>query len=216
MDSMKCDMAGAATVAGTMYAIAKARLKYHVIGLIPATDNRPGGDAYVPGDVIRMYNGKTVEVLNTDAEGRLILGDALSYASKYKPSLVLDFATLTGAAAIAIGHYGIVCMGTADERVKERLKRSGNEVYERLVEFPFWDEYKHLLKSDIADMKNIGGPVAGAITAGKFLEYYTDYPWMHFDIAAPAFLTSADSYRPKQGTGVGVRLLFNYILNASR
>lgn len=212
MDTMKCDMAGAATVACAIYAAAKAKLKYHIIGLVPATDNRPGENAYTPGDVIKMYSGKSVEVLNTDAEGRMLLADALAYAQKYKPELVLDFATLTGAAAAAIGQYGIVCMGTADEKTKSKLAQSGRHVYERLVEFPFWDEYKNLLKSDIADMKNIGGPVAGAITAGKFLEYYTDYPWMHFDIAGPAFVGSNDSYRGKNGTGVGVRLLFDFIL----
>lgn len=216
MDSMKCDMAGAAAVACAIYAVAKAKLKYHVVGLVPATDNRPGENAYTPGDVIAMYDGKTVEVLNTDAEGRMLLADALAYAKKYKPELVLDFATLTGAAAAAIGQYGIVCMGTADEKTKSRLKKSGHNVYERLVEFPFWDEYKNLIKSDLADMKNIGGPVAGAITAGKFLEYYTDYPWMHFDIAGPAFINNNDSYRGKNGTGVGVRLLFDFILNATK
>jgi len=216
MDSMKCDMAGAAAVACAIYAVAKAKLKYHVVGLVPATDNRPGENAYTPGDVIAMYDGKTVEVLNTDAEGRMLLADALAYAKKYKPELVLDFATLTGAAAAAIGQYGIVCMGTADEKTKSKLKKSGQNVYERLVEFPFWDEYKNLIKSDLADMKNIGGPVAGAITAGKFLEYYTDYPWMHFDIAGPAFINNNDSYRGKNGTGVGVRLLFDFILNATK
>ncbi|MBX7205614.1 MAG: leucyl aminopeptidase [Bacteroidia bacterium] len=216
MDSMKCDMAGAAAVACAIYAVAKAKLKYHVVGLVPATDNRPGENAYTPGDVIAMYDGKTVEVLNTDAEGRMLLADALAYAKKYKPELVLDFATLTGAAAAAIGQYGIVCMGTADEKTKSKLKKSGHNVYERLVEFPFWDEYKNLIKSDLADMKNIGGPVAGAITAGKFLEYYTDYPWMHFDIAGPAFINNNDSYRGKNGTGVGVRLLFDFILNATK
>jgi leucyl aminopeptidase len=215
MDTMKCDMAGGAAVAATMYAVAKANLPYHVIALVPATDNRPGEDAYVPGDVIRMYDGQTVEVLNTDAEGRLLLGDALAYAKKYNPEMVLDFATLTGAAAAAIGQYGIVCMGTADEKQKAALKESGNHVHERLVEFPFWDDYAKLIKSDLADMKNIGGPIAGAITAGKFLEKYTDYPWMHFDIAGPAYLSNTDSYRGKNGTGVAVRLLFDYIKTLS-
>ncbi|TAE78728.1 MAG: peptidase M17, partial [Bacteroidetes bacterium] len=163
--------------------------------------------------VIRMYDGQTVEMLNADAEGRMILADALSFAKKYNPELVLDFATLTGAAAAAIGTYGIVCMGNADEATKLNLKISGNAVHERLVEFPFWDDYAKLLKSDIADMKNIGGPVAGAITAGKFLEKFTDYPWMHFDIAGPAWSNAVDGYRPKNGTGVGVRLMFNFLKN---
>lgn len=215
MDTMKCDMAGGALVAATMYAVAKAQLNVHVIALVPATDNRPGENAYAPGDVIKMYDGKTVEMLNADAEGRMILADALAYAKKYKPELVMDFATLTGAAAAAIGSYGIVCMGTADEATKLNLKLCGNQVHERLVEFPFWDDYAKLLKSDIADMKNIGGPVAGAITAGKFLEKFIDYPWMHFDIAGPAYNIAADSYRPKNGTGVGVRLMFEFLKELS-
>ncbi len=210
MDTMKSDMSGAAAVIGTLYAISKAKLPVHVIGLIPSTDNRPNGNAYTPGDVITMHNGLTVEVLNTDAEGRMILADALSYAKQYKPELVVDIATLTGAAAVAIGGYGIVAMGTADEKIFDTLKQSGNNVYERIVEFPFWDEYDELLKSDIADIKNIGGRDAGAITAGKFLEHFTDYPYVHLDIAGPAFIQKEDSYRGKGGTGVGVRLLFDY------
>jgi len=210
MDYMKSDMAGSAAVACALYAIAKAKLPVHVVALVPATDNRPSENAYVPGDVITMMSGQTVEVLNTDAEGRLILADALHYAKKYKPAFVMDFATLTGAAAAAVGSYGIVCMGTADEKTKDKLKESGNKVHERLAEFPFWDEYDDLIKSDIADMKNIGGPVGGAITAGKFLQRYIDYPWMHFDIAGPSFLHAASSYRGKNGTGVGVRLLFDF------
>lgn len=215
MDSMKCDMAGAACVAATVIAIAQMKLPLHVIALIPSTDNRPGGDAYTPGDVITFSDGQSCEVLNTDAEGRLILADALIYAQRYKPELVLDFATLTGAAAAAIGQYGIVCMGTASEEIKNKLKTAGSQVHERLAEFPFWDDYAALIKSDIADMKNIGGPIAGAITAGKFLEKFTDYPWMHFDIAGPAFINGADSYRGKHGTGTGVRLLIEFLSNYS-
>jgi len=215
MDEMKCDMAGGAAVGCTMYAIAKANLPVYVIGLVPATDNRPGMNAYVPGDILTMFNGMTVEMLNADAEGRLILADALSYAKKYEPELAIDLATLTGAAAAAIGKYGIVAMGTADKKVKKALKDSGENVFERLVEFPFWDEYADLLKTEIADMKNIGGPVAGAITAGKFLEKYTSYPWMHFDIAGPAFINAPYDYKPKGGTGTGVRLLFDFLSNVS-
>lgn len=213
MDYMKCDMGGSAVVAATLYAIAKAKLPVHVIGLVPATDNRPGGNAYTPGDVITMMSGLTVEVLNTDAEGRMILADALHFAKQYDPKLVCEFSTLTGAAAAAIGHYGIVCMGSADEKVKTRLKNSGNNVYERLVEFPFWEEYDELIKSDIAEIKNVGGPNAGAITAGRFLNRFTDYPYMHFDIAGPAFTKSNDSYRGKNGSGVGVRLMFDFFKN---
>ena len=185
MDEMKCDMAGGAVVGCTIYALAKTKAPVHVIGLVPATDNRPGMNAYVPGDIITMFNGMTVEMLNADAEGRMILADALSYAARYEPLLAIDLATLTGAAAAAIGKYGIVTMGTAEKRVHDELKKSGEHVFERLVEFPFWDEYADLLKTEIADMKNIGGPVAGAITAGKFLEKFTSYPWLHFDIAGP-------------------------------
>jgi len=215
MDYMKSDMAGAAAVACSMYAIAKAKLPVHVIALVPATDNRPSENAYVPGDIITMMSGQTVEVLNTDAEGRLILADALHYAKRYHPELVMDFATLTGAAAAAVGPYGIVCMGTAGEKAKDELKDCGNKVYERLAEFPFWDEYDELLKSDIADMKNVGGPIGGAITAGKFLQRFVgnDYPWLHFDIAGPSFLHAGSSYRGKNGSGVGVRLLFEYFSN---
>ena len=213
MDYMKCDMGGAAAVGSAMYAIAKAKLPVHVIALVPSTDNRPSGNAYAPGDVITMMGGQTVEVLNTDAEGRLILGDALHYAKRYKPELVMDFATLTGAASAAVGSYGMVCMGTVDDKTKNKMKTAGNNVYERLAEFPFWDEYDELIKSDVAEMKNIGGPVAGAITAGKFLQRFVDYPWMHFDIAGPAFVHTSSSYRGKGGTGYGVRFLFNFFQN---
>lgn len=211
MDSMKCDMAGGAVVGCTMYAIAKAGLPVHVIGLVPATDNRPGMNAYVPGDILTMFNGMTVEMLNADAEGRLILADALSYGKKYNPELAIDLATLTGTAAAAIGKYGIVAMGTAGKKEFNELKKSGKRVHERIVEFPMWDEYGDLLKTEIADMKNIGGPVAGAITAGKFLEKYVSYPWIHLDIAGPAFIDSAYDYKTKGGTGVGVRLLFDFL-----
>ena len=218
MDSMKSDMGGAAAVAGALYAIAKNKLPVHVIGLIPATDNRPGVDAYAPGDVITMHNGLTVEVLNTDAEGRMILADALSYAKNYQPELVIDLATLTGAAYAAVGIHATVGMGTADKKEMNELITAGNEVFERVVEFPFWEEYGDMLKSTIADMKNIGGRTAGAITAGKFLEHFTKdkegqelYPWMHLDIAGPAFLESKDSYRGLGGSGVGVRLLYQFI-----
>jgi len=213
MDFMKCDMGGGAAVGGAMYAIAKAKLPVHVIALVPATDNRPDGDAYVPGDVITMMSGKTVEVLNTDAEGRLILADALHYAKRYKPELVLEFSTLTGAAAAAIGPMGIVCMGTVPEKTRKSLHDAGSKVHERLAEFPFWEDYDEWIKSDIADIKNVGGPYAGAITAGRFLNHFVDYPFMHFDIAAPAFNKSNDSYRGKNGTGVGVRLLFEFFKN---
>lgn len=211
MDWMKSDMAGAAAVVGTMYALAKNKVPLHVVGLIPATDNRPGGRAFAPGDVITMYGGKTVEVMNTDAEGRLILADALVFAKKYHPEMVIDIATLTGAAARAIGKEGLVVMGTAPAEAMAALKKAGDKVHERLVEFPLWDEYQKHLESDIADLKNLGGVEAGAITAGKFLECFTQYPWAHLDIAGAAFLPAPDNYRGKNGTGTGVRLLYHFL-----
>ncbi|MCS7074566.1 MAG: peptidase M17, partial [Bacteroidia bacterium] len=211
MDSMKCDMAGAGAVLGTLIAISSTKLPYHVIGLMPATDNRPGENAFTPNDVITMYDGSTVEVLNSDAEGRMILADALAYAKQYQPEIVIDLATLTGAAVIAVGNFGIAMMSTASEQQKQNFKAAAELVYERVVEFPLWDEFKEQLKSDIADMKNIGGSPAGSITAAKFLQHFTDYPWIHLDIAGPAFLSASDSYRCKGGTGVGVRLLYQFI-----
>lgn len=215
MDTMKSDKAGAAAVAGTMYSISKAKLPLHVIALIPATDNRPGKNAYVPQDIITMYDGTTVEVLNTDAEGRMILADALAYAKKYKPELVIDLATLTGAAVVAVGTIAIAAMTNSKDKLKE-LKSIGLNTYERIVELPLWKEYDEQLKSDFADIKNIGGKYAGAITAGKFLEHFTDYPWIHLDIAGTAYLESKDSYRGKNGTGSGVRLLFGFLKQLSK
>lgn len=211
MDWMKSDMAGAAAVVGVMHALAKNNIPLHVVGLIPATDNRPGGRAFAPGDIITMYSGKTVEVLNTDAEGRLILADALCFAKKYKPELVIDLATLTGSAVRAVGKEGMVMMGNAAEETRQQLKIAGEKVYERLVEFPLWEEYQKQLESDMADIKNIGSADAGAITAGKFLEYFTDYNWIHLDIAGTAFLPTPDTYRGKNGTGSGVRLLYQFL-----
>ncbi len=213
MDLMKCDMAGAAAVGCAMYAIAKSGLKVHVIALVPATDNRPGFNAFAPGDIIRMMDGSSVEMLNSDAEGRMILADALHYAKRFEPELVIDVATLTGAAAAAIGTAGMVGMGTASASQKTRLLQAGLKVHERIAEFPFWEEYDELLKSDIADQKNLGGPYAGAITAGKFLAKFTNYPYYHLDIAGPAFLTAKESYRGKGGTGVGVRLIYEFAKN---
>ena len=213
MDMMKSDMAGSAAVVGAMYAIAKSDFPYHIIGLIPAVENRPGYEATCPGDVITMYDGTTVEVLDTDAEGRLILADALHYAKRLKPELVLDFATLTGSAMRAIGKEASVIMGTADKEVKKEIRRAGNTTGERTVEFPLWDEYGDYMKSDIADLKNLGPMDAGAITAGKFLEHFTDYPWMHFDIAGPAFVPGQYNYRGKWATAYGVRLLFKFVQN---
>jgi len=211
MDYMKSDMAGAAAVSGVMYALAALNWPVRVIALLPITDNRPDGNAYVPGDVIRMHNGLHVEVLNTDAEGRMILADALSYAKKYDPDLVIDMATLTGSAVMTVGTIGTVVMGTADENIMKALKESGDETFERVVELPLWDEYAKLMESEIADIKNIGGRDAGAITAGIFLQRFTDYPWIHMDIAGPSFLHTKEGYRGVGGTGTGVRLLLEFI-----
>jgi len=215
MDYMKCDMGGAAAVAGAMYAVASNQLPVWVIALIPATDNRPDGNAYVPGDVITMYNGTTVEVLNTDAEGRMLLADALSYAKQYDPEMVIELSTLTGSAHAAVDKFGIVGMGNASREIMEDLKESGDYTSERVAEFPFWDEYKEQLQSDIADLKNTGGKYGGAITAGKFLEHFTDYPYIHLDIAGPAYNKVPFNYRGKGGSGVGVRILYNYLLKRS-
>jgi leucyl aminopeptidase len=212
MDMMKCDMAGGAAVGGVLYALAKNNVPLHVIGLVPATDNRPGGLAYVPGDVLTMHSGLTVEVKNTDAEGRLLLADALSFAKKYHPELVIDLATLTGAAVRAIGTEGAAVMGTAAPETTAQLLAAAHRVHERLVEFPLWDDYADHMKSDIADLSNLGKGDAGHISAAKFLERFIEgTPWLHLDIAGPAFLTAPDSYRGKGGTGTGVRLLYEFL-----
>jgi leucyl aminopeptidase len=170
-------------------------------------------DAYTPGDILTMHNGTTVEVLNTDAEGRLILADALAYSDKYKPEVVIDAATLTGAAVRAIGTHASIVMGNADDSFFRELEDAGNEVHERVVRFPFWDEYLKEMKSSIADLKNIGGGNAGMITAGKFLEHFVKSPYIHMDVAGPTWLDAKEDYRPKGGTGSGVRLLYQFLKN---
>jgi leucyl aminopeptidase len=211
MAGMNGDMAGAAIVTGVLYTVAKTDIPLHIIGLVPSTDNRPGGNAYTQGDIITMYNKLTVEIGNTDAEGRLILADALSYASKYSPELIIDIATLTGSAAMTFGNQAIALMTNSDRKYIKLLEECGNEVYERIAELPFWDEYGELLKSDIADLKNIGGREAGAIIAGKFLERFTDFPLIHLDIAGTEMLKKDDFYRLKNGPGSGLRLLSTFL-----
>ena len=213
MDIMKSDMGGAACVAGAIYLAAMQELPLHIIALIPATDNRPGLNAYAPGDVITMYDGTTVEVLNTDAEGRMILADALSYSKKFDPELVIDAATLTGSAHNALGAQASIMMGNAKDKYFSQLEKAGEDSYERIVKFPFWEEYFEEMKSSIADLKNIGGPTAGMITAGKFLEHFVSAPYIHIDIAGPAWLKAANAYRPKGGSGYGVRLLYQFLKN---
>ena len=210
MSTMKCDMGGGAAVLSSIAAISMNKLPYYVVGLVPATDNKIGPDALVVDDVITMMSGKTVEVQNTDAEGRLVLADALHYAKRYNPELVIDLATLTGAAAAITGPFGIAMAGNTPENMEE-VKVAGKTTHEQIFELPFWEEYDELLKSDIADLKNIGGKTGGATTAGKFLENFTDYNWIHLDIAGPAFLDSSKGYKQSGGTGAGVRLLHELI-----
>lgn len=210
MTNMKADMGGAGTVLGILKAVSENALPVHLVGLLPVTENRISGNELVPGDVITMHNGKTVEVLNTDAEGRLVLADALAFASKYKPELVIDFATLTGSAARALGGFGAPVMGTADQEM-QALQTSGEKVYERLVHFPLWEEFKESLNSSVADMNNLGSGPGQLICAGHFLSAFVEGPWIHLDIAGPAFLDKSNGYHPKGGTGFGVRLVYQYL-----
>lgn len=213
MSEMKSDMAGAATMASVLFAAADNRLPVHLVALLPLTDNRPGFNAYAADDILTMYDGTTVEVVNTDAEGRLILADAIAYASKvYEPQLIIDAATLTGAAVRAIGTYGIAAMQVDAENALTMLKLVGEQVYERLVEFPMWSEYDDLLKSEVADLRNCGTvPQAGAITAGKFLAHFAKVPYIHLDIAGVAFFSKAQHYYRPGASGYGIRLLYAFL-----
>jgi len=211
MAEMKMDMSGAAAVIGTMEAAARLKLPVHLVGLIPATENLPSGSAMKPGDIIKHYGGKTSEVDNTDAEGRLILADALAYAATYKPKAVIDLATLTGACVVALGMHATGMMGNDDD-LMSKLKAAGDKTFERVWQLPLFDEYEKQIKSDIADVKNVGGKWAGAITAGFFLKKFIgDYKWVHLDIAGTAMLEEQHPYAPKGGSGVGVRLLVEFL-----
>ncbi len=210
MTDMKTDMAGAATVLATIMAVALNKLPYYVIGLVPATDNKISANAMVVDDIITIYDGTTVEVQNTDAEGRLVLADALAYAKQFNPELVIDLATLTGAAAAITGTFGIAMAGNTKAEM-EILKTSGDNVYERLMEVPMWREFDELLKSEIADLKNIGGRIGGVSTAAKFLAHFTNYDWIHLDIAGPASTKASKGYMQVGATGIGVRLLYDFI-----
>jgi leucyl aminopeptidase len=212
MDQMKSDLAGAATVVGALQAIADLKTQLEVIVLLPVTDNRLSSKSIAPGDVIEMADQTTVEVVNTDAEGRLILADALIYARRFDPELVIDMATLTGSASRAIGREGMVMMGTAHENHKQIVKELGLQLGERVVEFPLWEDYASQIRSSIADLKNLGGDEAGAITAGKFLEHFVHFPWLHFDIAGVAFSKTSFYYHGEGGTGIGVRLLTSFLI----
>ncbi len=215
MEEMKTDMAGAATVLGVMKAVGELELPLRVVSLIPATENLPSGKAYKPGDILKSYSGKTIEVINTDAEGRLILADALGYAAKYKPKAVIDIATLTGACVVALGHHATGMMGTDDE-LMEKISQTGKSTNERVWQLPLFKEYYEQIKSDIADVKNVGGRPAGAITAAAFLSKFIEgCPWVHLDIAGTEWTEKAKPYTPKGATGVGVRLLIHFLRNIS-
>jgi leucyl aminopeptidase len=209
MEEMKHDKSGAASVIGIMKSAAQLQLPLNIIGIIPLTENLPSGSAYKPGDVLKIYNGKTVEIISTDAEGRLILADALAYASKYKPQAVVDLATLTGACIIALG-TSVTGLLSNDDNLKRKIINAGEKTEERVWELPLWDNYKDQIKSDIADMKNVGGRAAGTITAASFLSNFVEYPWAHLDIAGTAWTKEGPSektYNPKGATGIGVRLI---------
>lgn len=214
MEKMKYDMAGGAAALGIIKAASELSLAINLVAVLPAAENMPGGNATRPGDVVTAITGKTIEILNTDAEGRLVLADAIGYAIKhYKPAVVIDMATLTGACSIALGNEAIAMMGN-DEALMDALKKASKETYERVWQMPLYEEYKDYLKSDIADIKNIGGRTGGLVTAAYFLsEFVTDTPWVHLDIASTAFADKAKPYIRKGATGIGVRLIMNYLLN---
>ena len=211
MEDMKFDMSGAAAVLGAMQAIAELGLPAHVVALIPSTENMPSGRSLKPGDIVRSHAGKTIEVVNTDAEGRLILADALSYAQRYKPRAIVDAATLTGACVIALGHEAIGLMGNDDALIEE-VRAAGERTGERCWPLPLWDEYRRQIDSDYADLKNSGGRPAGTITAGWFLkEFVGDVPWAHLDIAGTAYGDNPRPYHRKGSTGVPTRLFVDWV-----
>lgn len=213
MLTMKMDMAGAAAVIGIMKAVSKLRPKIKVHGLVPATENMTGGDAYKPDDVIYAMNGKSIEVINTDAEGRLVLSDALSYAvKKLKADEIIDLATLTGACIVGLGSYTAGIMGNNQQFIDDVLKAAEN-VGEKMWQLPLDDELRKELKSKIADVKNVGSRWGGAITAALFLEHFVSQKhWIHIDIAGPAYLNDGNEVYPAGGTGFGVRTVMNYIM----
>jgi len=214
MIEMNGDMSGAATVIGTIYAAALNKLPIEIIGIIPAVENMISGGAYKPGDIISTASGKTIEVKNTDAEGRLVLADALEFACKQKPDEIIDFATLTGAIVVALGEF-TSGLFTKNDKIADGLNFSGNKTFERVWRMPFWDDYKKQLNSDIADTSNLGSRWGGAITAAKFLEQFVDenIPYAHIDLAGPALKHKFRSYTEKYNTGFGVRLMLDYLIN---
>ncbi len=212
MEDMKFDMCGAAAVVGTMWGAAKLGLPVHLIGVVPAVENMPGADATRPGDVVTALNGKTIEVINTDAEGRLILADALTYTEReYKPDIIIDLATLTGSCIVALGHVAAALM-SEDEALSKALRDAAETSGEPLWPLPMYPAYRDLLKSQYADVKNIGGKWGGAITAGFFLSHFVDKtPWAHLDIASVAWNQEGKAYAGKGATGYGVRLLLTWL-----
>ncbi|HEU5262711.1 MAG TPA: leucyl aminopeptidase [Gemmatimonadales bacterium] len=212
MEDMKFDMSGAAAVLGTFEVLGRLTPKLNVTGLIPSTENLPSGTAVKPGDVVKSHFGKTIEIINTDAEGRLILCDALSYARRFKPAAVLDAATLTGAVVVALGHVAIGVMGNDDALLAE-VREAGERAGERCWPLPLWEEYRDLLKSEIADVKNSGGRGAGSIAGGWFLREFVDgFPWVHLDIAGTAYTEGDGPHQTKGPTAIGVRLFTEFIL----
>ena len=216
MDKMKDDMSGGAAVLGAITNAAALRLPLNIVALLPATENMPSGSALKPGDVLRTMSGQTIEILNTDAEGRLILADALAYACKYRPAVIVDIATLTGACRIALGQEASGMVGTSD-RFKQKMREAGEKTGERVWELPLWDGYCDLIKSDIADMKNAGGRDGSVITAACLLSKFVQkHPWVHLDIAATAWTDKDRPYTPKGATGIGVRLLTQFLRGYDR
>ncbi len=210
MDQMKGDMAGAATVISAGLGAARLKLPVNLVVLVPTTENLPSGTAYKPGDILTSMSGKTIEVLNTDAEGRVVLADALHYAGRYKPKAVIDLATLTGACVVALGNVACGMLGT-DDKLKNRLKDASKKTAEKVWELPLFEEYEEQIKSNIADVKNTGGRPAGTITAALFLKMFTDYPWAHLDIAGMDLEEKGKAYVPKGASGYGVRLLIQML-----
>lgn len=213
MEHMKADMTGGAEVMATMRAAARLKLPVHLVSILPVAENMPGGRAMKPGDIVTTLSGKTVEVQNTDAEGRLILSDALAYATRYKPAVLIDIATLTGACVVALGQFAIGMFGTHDQ-VKDDIRQAGLYAGERVWEMPLWEDYFEQLRSDVADMRNIGGRGGGMITAALFLSKFVgDYPWIHLDIASTDWSERERAYIPKGSTGIGTRLLIQFLIN---
>ena len=212
MEDMKFDKSGATAVLGAFEVLGRLKPKINVVGLIPATENLPSGTAIKPGDVVKSHLGKTIEIINTDAEGRLILCDALSYARRFKPAAAIDAATLTGAVVIALGHHAIGMMGN-DEALLAEVRDAGERAGERCWPLPLWDDYRELLKSDVADVKNSGGRAAGTIAGAWFLREFVDsFPWVHLDIAGTAYLEGEGPSHAKGPTAIGVRLFTEFLL----